>query len=301
MSEPIERIRTVLKQEGSALAFVFGNGINRYADNVNGSSWKDMLLEIYHQFTGKRLDTISEGISYTEFYNILSLENGNVDTLRNAVVDYTREHYTPKDYHRWLQVKLAYYNVPVLTTNFDTNLDDGYSRRKLIKLEGKRHGFTDLYPWNVYYGPNILHTPLDGFAIWHINGVIDYRRSIKLGLSDYINQTARARNFIHSNDKIMEFDRKNRPHWNGSNTWLHIIFNSSLCFIGLELDTNETFLRWMLLERARYFKNFSKRRHRGWYVTTKEVPAGKRFFLESTDIEIVTLKNYDEVYQGIFE
>ena len=191
--------------------------------------------------------------------------------------------------------------MPVLTTNFDGNLESDLSMYKLYKTEGKRRGFTDYYPWNAYFSQNRIHDPLEGFGVWHINGMTRYRRSIKLGLSEYINQTARARDFIHSDEKVMDFDGKNRSYWNGSNTWLHIIFNANLCFCGLGLDVNETFLRWLLLERARYFNKFPERKKKGWYVCCDEVSEGQRFFLENTGIEIIKLKNYKEVYEGLFE
>ena len=301
MKNDLNALRAQLKDEIPNLAFILGNGVNRYAYDSKGASWQDMLLYIYHQITGKRLSSISEGVSYTEFYNILSLEGGNMDILRKTVVDYTYENYRSEKYHHWLQEELVKWDVPVLTTNFDKNLDSEYQKHKIFKYEGMRRGFTDFYPWNVYYGPNALLTPLDGFAVWHINGVIDYPRSIRLGLSEYINQTARARDFLHKDEKIMDFDLKNRPHWNGSNTWLHIIFNTSLCFIGLGLDVNETFLRWLLLERARYFKKYPERAKKGWYVTADNVKDGQQFFLDSTGIEVVKLQNYDEVYRGVFE
>lgn len=303
MISDIETAKRVLHRERSNhLAFIFGNGINRHAYGKDkNASWQDMLLNIWERVSTKTISTISEGISYTEFYNIIGMEGIDADTLRKLVVEYTEENYQPTDYHKWLCTKLQEWDVPVLTTNFDRNLEYDLKMYKLIKSEGKFRGFTDFYPWNAYFSEERLHNPLDAFAIWHINGMTRYRRSLKLGLTEYINQTTRARDYIHSDEKVMDFDKKNHSYWNGSNTWLHIIFNASLCFCGLELDVNETFLRWLLLERARYFKKFPDRKKKGWYVCKDDVSEGKRFFLENTGIEIIKLRDYKEIYEGLFE
>lgn len=44
--------------------------------------------------------------------------------------------------------------------------------------------------------------------------------------------------------------------WDGAASWLHIVFNSPLLIFGLGLEENEVFFRWLLIERARYFKKF---------------------------------------------
>lgn len=79
-------------------------------------------------------------------------------------------------------------------------------------------------------------------------------------------------------------------------------FNSSLCIFGLALDENETFLRWLLIERAKYFRRFPERRKKGWYVCkSDEISEGKRFYLDYLGFEMVTLENYEEIYKGLLE
>ena len=203
------------------------------------------------------------------------------------------------EYHKWLQNKVAEWNVPLLTTNFDRNLDDGL---RFNKLENSNIGFTDFYPWNVYFGNTILSYPTEGFAVWHINGMVGYRRSIRLSLSEYMGLSARVRSFLHKEESIDDFNFKNQNNWKGYNTWLHIIFNSSLCIFGLALDENETFLRWLLIERAKYFRRFPERRKKGWYVCkSDEISEGKRFYLDYLGFEMVTLENYEEIYKGLLE
>ena len=98
---------------------------------------------------------------------------------------------------------------------------------------------------------------------------------------------------------------KNQEHWVGLYTWLHILFNRSLFIFGLGLKENEVFLRWLLIERAKYFKKFSLRNHQGWYLMKKnennKSDRGKRFFLESVGFEVLEVSSYDIIYKKIWE
>src|SRR3546814_19304421 len=105
----------------------------------------------------------------------------------------------------------------------------------------------------------------------------------------------KARNFLHKGNDAKLFNGKNQNNWNGSKTWLHIIFNKPLCVFGLGMEENEVFIRWLLIERAKYFKKFPNRQKRGWYVAPKiEKPAdkliGKIKFLKGIGFEIIEKK-----------
>ncbi|MDE5578611.1 MAG: hypothetical protein K2I85_01465 [Alistipes sp.] len=277
------------------MAFICGNGINRYAyGETRKCSWSDMLLDIWKEISNNTLSNISEGISYTEFYDVMESDVGNIDTLRLKVVNYL-EKWKPCHYHKWLQNKFIEWNIPLLTTNFDKNIEDGLSRYQF-----KNYKFTNFYPWNVYFSKKELDSPLDGFGIWHINGMVRYHHSIRLGLSEYMGLSARVRSYLHKNDKLDDFYNK-AVNWNGYQTWLHIIFNRSLCIFGLGLDENETFLRWLLIERAKYFKKFPERAKKGWYICrSNDLTNGKRFLLEHIGFEVVALDSYKDVYENIF-
>ena len=75
----------------------------------------------------------------------------------------------------------------------------------------------------------------------------------------------RARAWLHRGGDRRLFSGKSPDNWLGKNTWVHIIFNSPLLIFGLALEENEVFLRWLLIERARYFKKFPDRRKKAWY------------------------------------
>lgn len=130
--------------------------------------------------------------------------------------------------------------------------------------------------------------------------MVGYRRSIRLSLSEYMGLSARVRFFLHKEESIDDFNFKNQNNWKEDNTWLHIIFNSSLCIFGLALDENETFLRWLLIERAKYFRRFPERRKKV-VCKSDEISEGKRFYLDYLGFEMVTLENYEEIDKGLLE
>lgn len=206
------------------------------------------------------------------------------------------------DYHKRIIEKLRDHNAPVLTTNFDKVLENAISLKK-HKLGDKR--LSDYYPWSVYYSKEELDNPLNGFGVWHINGVVDYRRSIKLGLSQYMGCVSRARQMVQRTKGGKElFHGKDQSDWVGKDSWLHIIFNKSLFVFGLSLAENEVFLRWLLIQRALYFSRFPERKHQGWYLTTKadiDKEQGKRFFLEQVGFEIIEVESYKVINEDIWE
>lgn len=285
--------------EKKELAFIFGNGINRYLrpDDYN-ISWYDMLLQVWDSISPKTLSEIAKGITMTEFYNIMEFEAGSSDEVRKKTVDIVRS-WKPSKYEEALEKRLIELDCPVLTTNFDGNLEQDLDRF----IMSRKKGFTYYYPWNVYYSNRELSEPLGGFGIWHVNGMQYYPRSLRLSLSEYINLTSRARVFIHSGEALDNFDKKNIYNWNGCNTWLHLVFNCNLCVIGLALDEQETFLRWLLIERAKYFMKFKDRKKKGWFVCRESdiENQGKKMLLEYLGFEVICLPDFKDIYEDLLE
>lgn len=203
-------------------------------------------------------------------------------------------------------------NAPILTTNFDLSI-----KRKMeelfpyqMKYQVLKKGMTsEVFPWSYYYGSSRLSDPCAGFGIWHLHGVASKPQSLCLGLSDYIRITEKAWEKIHKDD-FFEFETdmfagKNTNYWKGYRTWLHIIFNKSLLIMGLKLEENETFLRWLLIQRAKYFALFPNRSHKGWYVYAKQEENdinffGKKVFLEKVGIKMVPVEKYEVMYKDMW-
>ena len=201
----------------------------------------------------------------------------------------------PRAQHRAIVNWAIKYGVPVLTTNFDNTLGNA-TNCKLFRI--RNEGFTDFYPWESYYSKESLERPDSGFGIWHLNGMEKYYRSIRLGLTHYMGSVERARTLIYKGNERRLYSCKDLKNWRGANSWLHIIFNKPLAIFGLELSSNEIFLRWLLIERAKYFENFPNQRQPAWYFDKQaKFNDGKLLLLESVGIEPVVISDYRELYE----
>lgn len=194
-------------------------------------------------------------------------------------------------------------NAPIMTTNYDKILEKSFSCKKFIKKKENsnedinKRNFSDYYPWNIYYSDG----EKTDFGIWHINGILDYPRSIKLGLCDYMGCVEKARKMIQGRSvfEIEAFEGKNTNYWSGYNTWLHYIFNKDLFIFGLGLNEDEVFLRWLLIQRAKY-STIAQRPVKGWYVDRK-INYGKKIFLEALGFEVVEIEDYKVLYEDIWK
>lgn len=283
------------------IAFIAGNGINRFPNNPKAISWNDLLLKLWKQFAPDRFTRIPQGVTLTEFYDLLDIANSNKPGTPYAIQKEAARLLTGWSYlphHAAFIRKAQQLNAPVLTTNFDLVLPDTL-RLKRYRITYEH--FTDFYPWTTYYGDRQLEYPTQGFGIWYINGCVRYPRSIRLGLSHYMGSVEKARTFLHKGGDKRLFGGQGPENWMGAHTWLHILFHRSLCIFGLGLEENEVFLRWLLIERAKYFKKFPARKKKGWYIAPKaEKPddrtIGKIQFLQGMGFELVEADRYEDIY-----
>ena len=293
-------ITHIIQRNIDSIAFVIGNGINRYSDPDNRSSWNELLIKLWDKVSFRTLSHIPPGISLTEFYDILDFENRENLNLQKEFCGLMSE-WEPLEHHKLITNRIISYNAPILTTNFETTLAKS-SELSLYRTEYE--GFTDYYPWTSYHGDHQINSPMDGFGIWYINGMINYHRSIMLGLSQYLGSVERANHYLHKDSEKKLFAARNKHSWKGNKTWLQLIFNKSLFIMGLGLEENETFLRWLLIERSKYFRKFPRRKQKGWYLVKKNDEnqnAGKRFFLEMVGIEVIEVDSYENIYVDIWK
>ena len=292
----IMNFRSLLLRRRSDLALVIGNGINRYGSAPSTNSWNDLLLTLAKRILGAKSKNIPVGIALTEFYDLLALKfvpSASRKSLQKQFCDLMRG-WAPHEHHKRIVSWADQAGCPLLTTNFEKVLGDagGYTL-----LHTHRGGFTDYYPWETYYGNVKLNDPSAGFGIWHINGMEHYQRSIRLGLSHYMGSVQRARSWIHRGEDRL-FSGNNVREWQGARTWLHVVFHKPLLIFGLGLKESEVFLRWLLIERARYFRKFPVRRKAAWYAHTEESGgSGKLFFLEGVGVTPIQAWDYDELYR----
>jgi hypothetical protein len=196
------------------------------------------------------------------------------------------------------------WNIPILTTNYDINLEQSIN----AQLYDYKHEYSnDSCPISCCY-TTYSDTTINDFAIWHINGVIKYPKSILIGLSHYMRclQTIRGLILPHSQTTAELFNGNNIGFAYIKNTWLELIFSRNLFIIGLQLDVNEVVLRWLLLERAKYYALYNRDKRKAWYVITKKEyenslskDLGKRMFFNSVGVEILVLPDYKDIYEAI--
>jgi len=297
----IQEIKRLFDRNKHSIAFIIGNGINRYTTtDSNSLSWDDLLMQLWDKVSFQTLSQRPDGISITEFYDILDLENSQNLNLQKEFCNLMSD-WHPSNHHELIINKIKDWNCPVLTTNFEDTMAKTFDY-SLYRTDIE--GFTDFYPWTTYHGDKQLEIPTDGFGIWYINGMVKYHRSIKLGLSQYMGCVERVRGILHKGNEENQFIGKNQFNWKGHKTWLHLIFNKSLFIFGLGLEENEIFLRWLLIERTKYYRKHPERKQKGWYITKKSDDyrdVGKKFFLERVGIEVIEVETYDDIYKNIWD
>lgn len=300
----LNEVKNIFSRHSGDIAFLIGNGINLYYKNDN-ISWKNLLLDLWDNHSFDTQSSIPDGISFTEFYDALEIQNAstkNFSSVLQKEVQNKMVAWKPDNSQNLIFDRIKSINAPVLTTNFDELIPKsmGLGFRKI-----KNTRFTDYYPWSCYYSDRNLSDPTQGFGVWYPNGMLKYHRSIKLGLSQYMGNVERARKLIHKQPENIRFEGKNQQYWEGYNTWLHILFNKSIFIFGLGLDQTEVFMRWLLIERAKYFRNFPNRKQKGWYVLKKgessKTVEGQKFFLKSVGFEIIELNEYQDIYEDIWK
>lgn len=230
------------------------------------------------------------------YQSILSLNDCISKALKKCVKQDVANTFPAKNEYnlQGLIERIANLKAPILTTNFDTYMSDSIGA-KLHKIENPlQYSFNDFYPWNACFCKDELENPLSGFGIWHINGMTKYKRSIRLGLCDYMGCVERARKILQGKDMHNFFLNMDRISWKGANTWLNILFNKNLFIFGLTLDENEVFLRWLLIQRTKYGRMYNLNL-KGWFISDS-ITQGKEFFLKNLGFEIIKLSSYTELY-----
>lgn len=325
---------------GNGVNIYFKNDIHsENGENANIKCWNKLLLSLWNEEGSvKKLEKIPLGISFPEFFDLVDLKRtehkdswvkydaetkvlcSNADDYKEKIKKIEKKRFYKmkkvvcdemKNWEGGSKVEkfvsaIKGLETPLLTTNFDEVLSKSIQAEiNYMRIpQKKKEGFTDYYPWICYYGDQTLESPILGFGIWHINGMICYSRSITLGLCDYMGCVTRARPMIQSMNFLEKenLEGKKRSYWDGYNTWLHVVFNKSLFIFGLALEENETFLRWLLIQRAKYFAFYHKSHH-GWYVVgpKDKINGGKELFLESVGFKIIKIEDYKTIYEDVWK
>lgn len=318
------------EKDKGQLAFILGNGINRY--NPNDLSWNALIARVWAKYFKKDSVIPLEGISLTELYDMITINavsthdcHGKdrnremqkaIEEIKKDIRGIVKEDVCRKmDYHKWLQDRLTEWNVPVLTTNYDANIETKL-KQFVIPSSLYSKGYSDAYLFNVYYADK----PIDGtieneyykhFAVWHINGRVNHLRSIRIGMSDYMNLLVATKDILHKKAHLYNVSSEQRKWGMTSDgeidptytfTWLNIFYNSSICINGLGLNQDESFLRWLLISRRKYIERIGLEDVKGWYIChSSDLSNAKRLFLDNVGLKIVPLDDSRDRYEKIFE
>lgn len=297
----LEKIKGIIKEHQGEMAFIIGNGINRYSGHLCQCSWSELLIKLIRDFTNLGIDHIPDGVTMTELYHIIEhqCDRERRKQIPLEIAEHLRN-WQCATQHNEIVRKIQDYNIPILTTNYDELLSKAVKTEKLT-FNKRSHR----YPWGYYFSNQKLHSPLAGFGIWHINGMISYPGSISLGLAHYMGMVKFAYNILHKSKESPFSDSKNNGgrDWKGYYTWLNIIFNKSLFIFGLGLNEQEVFLRWLLLRRYRWFERYPQKMQKSWYVYSGDegMLEGKKLFFKATGIEPIKLENREDLYENLWK
>lgn len=179
-------LKSIVQKNKDDIAFIIGNGINRYPNNPPEVSWDNLLLNFWSRFSTYKHTSTLKGLSLTEFYDLLDLDITETESNNNVIQKEVKKimmNWKPLAHHKNVVEGIQKIKAPILTTNFDLALPKSLN---LIQHKLDYKPFTHYYPWGVYYGSNQWTYAEDGFGIWYINGLIDYHTSIRLGLTHYM-------------------------------------------------------------------------------------------------------------------
>lgn len=317
MTKDVEEVKAIIDENKKEIAFLVGNGINIYNSSGKTNNWLSLLENLWNGYTclntGNGKLPFPEGvgridIGYTEVYDVIKTHlkpeyRDQQDVILEKTIDQLGE-WKPGEHHKKIAGKIQELDVPLLTTNFDNTLPVAIGAKFFKRPQGSK-GFSHYYPWECYYSTGEVTNNRESMAIWNIHGTIRYKKSIKLGLADYMGMVHRAKEII-SKDLYCYNSRKDGFKWSGAGTWLNIFFYASLFIFGIGLTREEIFLRWLLNERSK-FHSCLKERHeierKTWYVHVEEegkMDYGKYLFLKSLHIKILTLPTYKDLYEGLW-
>jgi hypothetical protein len=287
---------------GPDMALLFGNGINRFSNNKD-SSWDELLDKISEKQNVALRGGERQEMSNTELFDILDLAKPADDrrSLQRMFCD-LMQHWKHTPQHSRVVAWALRHSTPIITVNFDENLSQSLNTRFFRQCgspEGPR--FTDFYPWRSYFGVAEITDPAKAFGIWHAHGMMRYSRSVRLGLTHYMGSVHRARSWIYRTDRsLIRFLHGKSISWDGMHTWLQPFFFSDIAIIGFSFKRDETFLRWLFLERARLHKRFPSHRKNGWFIVEENAANRlRRPFFKHLGIELTFVENHEQIYESL--
>lgn len=292
----------ILGESSKNLTLLVGNGINRFGESAHQNSWYSLLLGVAQKHIKGIGKDLPQGITATEVFDLANLAATTTSSSAALEKEFCEpmKAWRPFAHHRMIVKWAIDRRCPILTTNFDDVLSQACHAKLL------RHGvsrFTDYYPWSSYYGLGEIERPSKEFGIWHVHGMVKYRRSIRLGLNHYIGAAQHLRSWMYNKGFYSSIHAVDT--WRGASTWVDAIFRNDLLIVGLTLGETEIFLRWLLLERAKLYLKYPTLKRKGWYVCKaddakepRSLSVGRDLFLNGVGIQPLVVKDHEAIYRS---
>jgi len=112
-------------------ALLIGNGVNKFNAPLGVLSWDELLGKLWQMVSDQPMMRPS-GISITEYYDILELENDEKINFQNEVALILSD-WCPFPQHTRIVEYARFKNIPILTTNFDDCFLKSYQRGNISK------------------------------------------------------------------------------------------------------------------------------------------------------------------------
>src|SRR5436190_12844380 len=71
------QFKNIITRNQSDIAFIVGNGINRFPNNPRAISWDALLMKLWNKFSPDVFNEVPKGITITEFYDLLDIANSD--------------------------------------------------------------------------------------------------------------------------------------------------------------------------------------------------------------------------------
>lgn len=321
--------------------FLIGNGLCRYlcAPDWGRVIWKVMNMAVKDEKSGMegvkeylQDDFQGEAFNHPEIYTSFLIDRKTAKS-RDTYKNHLRDFLIPQTTCALLKYALSQ-EAQILTPNFDYSIECalGFPTGKKGTIHFshvKGCESTETYPYGEYAskekrGKLYLeretagkgdsgHYVTDSCSVWHIHGSVNHPRSILWGFEDYINAIIHLKELqSHSPNAKYRYAEPWEDGFVQKNSWLRLFFTKPLVIVGCGLNSEELFLRWLLLRRQRQITirhdknpNDAFQLPLTYYLDTHleadkkpKLDKARLLYFKFLGIKVVRFKNYDELYDG---
>ena len=329
------KLETLSSAKANAPCFLLGNGISRYL--CSAPSWDEVLCRLEKTAFGSSPNDLDDqssqqekaaglaGMNHPECYTAMLVQAGlrkSRDTLKKELKKLLGAR---GDCGLLSYVRRA--ELQVLTINFEDVIERALGLLSSGRensghfSEAKGEFHSEYYPFQQYVAKEQrTDLPLeseakvkgktkrcvaDHCAVWHIHGNLNHSKSILLGFEDYISAILYVRDKVLKNPAVKSgFAEPWEEGFKGKNTWLRLFFTRPLVIAGCGIESEELFLRWLLLRRCRRtrLENLSERLPI-FYLATPSTEdeskyKSKKKYFEQLGIQVVEFDDYASLYDA---